>query len=158
MRSIGFRAEKSELRYVVLDGDKNAPTVFEDETIKIREKGSLCDELVLFRTELANLLSRLKPDRGGLKVLDNPRFLSGIQSQFSRARVEGIVLLVAGEAKLPLTTGMTVTMKSKIGTKKNLKEYAAQGEVRGVDLTVKGRKNDSFQEAFFAALAALGEE
>lgn len=156
MKAIGFRAEADGVRYVVLEGDADPRAIVADGKIEVGERRNICEELRMLRTEVANVLKTFQPDRGGIRLSDTPQHMANIQSSFTRARIEGVVLLVAGEFGMALKAGAAGTMKSGMKTKTSLRDYAKADELRGIDLTIRGRKSVEYRDAVIAALAALG--
>jgi hypothetical protein len=157
MKSIGFRAEKSVVWYVVLEGVDDPRKIIDEGKLAIADDEHVGKEFVLLRTQLINLLKERKPDVGGLRTSDAPQQTGSILSMFARSRVEGIVLLAAAECGLSLLAGPSATMKSGMGTKTPLKKYVSASEIRGIDLSARGRKGEQYREAVVAALAALGD-
>jgi hypothetical protein len=134
MRTIGFRAEKLSLRWVVLEGERNPLAVVAEDEITLGEKRPIAEELVLLRTAVLNLLKTYKPVSGAVRISGRPKGTGHILSMLTRARLEGV-------------------MKAS----KPLKGYKSQDEVRGIDMTVRGRKNDVFRDAVFAAISVRGD-
>ncbi len=154
MRSIGFRAEKEQVAFAVVDCDGNGNcelhadgklSVAGDETSKA---------LALFRNEVMNVISKYKPVAIGMRTSDNPKQTRFFQAMLSRARVEGVILEAAGFRSIKVHYGASSTIKAGMGTKKRLSTYTSADSIRGIDLS--GKKNVIVREAVLAALAALG--
>lgn len=155
MRTIGFRAEKLELRWVVIEGDSPPLTVVDEGDIKLGESRPIADELVLLRTAVLNVLKTYKPSKGAVRICGRPPGMGNIQSLFTRARIEGVVLEAAASIGMPIKASLEPTVKAGMKAGKSLSEYASQDEVRGIDMTARGRKNSIFKDAVFAAISVM---
>jgi hypothetical protein len=152
MKAIGFRAEKTVLWFAVIDSDK-PKELLADGKVAI-QGGGLAESFVLLRTEVLNLLKTYKPNRGAIRLSDRPKGAANVLSMLCRARVEGVAIEAAGAHGLDLVTGASPTIKSGLKTKTAIRDYAAQDDLRGIDLSKK--KNPNFREAVVAALSILG--
>jgi hypothetical protein len=157
MRSIGFRAEKALVRFAVVEsGSDSAMALVADDKFMVPEDAPLSDSLTQLRTQLLSAFSRYKPDIAGIRLSDRPQGQSNIQSLFSRARIEGVVIEAAGAAGIKIVPGASATIKSGMKTKRAIREYTDDDEIRGIDLSNK--KNQNLREAVIAAISVLERE
>jgi hypothetical protein len=155
MRTIGLRAENTLLRWVVIEGESDPRSLVDEGKIELGEKLPLSEELVLLRTALLNVLKLHKPRHGAMRTAGRPQGMGAIQSMFTRARLEGVAIEAVGTYGIPIKVGPEQTIRAGMKATKALKNYSTDAEVRGIDITAKGRKNDTFRDAVYAALSVM---
>lgn len=154
MRTIGFRVEKSQVWFAVVDATSDDPAKMPADGKLMIQDGPLSESFVLLRTDVLNLLKTYKPARGAIRLTDRPKGSANVLSMVARGRVEGVIIEAAGAYGLDLVTGGSPTIKSNLKTKKAIREYIEQDDVRGIDLS--GKKNKIFREAVVAAVSVNG--
>jgi hypothetical protein len=154
MRTIGIRAEPTVLHFAIVDGEPSAPKLFATDKLLLQQQCSGAEALSILRTQFLNVLNQNKPEAALVRLPDRPKGQTNVLSMFERARVEGVILESLASFGIPVIGGMSQTIKSKMKTKRPIREYVKEDDIRGIDL--RKIKNKSRREAIIAAISALG--
>jgi Holliday junction resolvasome RuvABC endonuclease subunit len=80
MKTIGFNFTKNDLRFCVLDGQTNPPSIIEKNKIVYPNNMDTADLMEWFETQLSLIIDKHKPDRVSHKISINLTTLEQIKS------------------------------------------------------------------------------
>lgn len=156
MSTFGFRAEKDKVHYAIADGCSESPILIEQSKFSAPKTYSLAQQLSWYRDRVQTLLQKHAPTyvyiRQAETFLRAKPAANALESMFTRARIEGVLLESVNEKGIPVESGKMQNLSSKLGSS-SAKKYIEKGELRGLDLD--GIKNKSTREAILAAVAVL---
>lgn len=156
MRVIGFRAEKDVIRWAVVDGTSDNPTLIENGKITAPKDYAEATALNLFRTQIQTLIRRQQPKLAALRMsetyLTNKPAPNAFASMLQRARIEGVLLELAVAEGVDIHSQQLAQIKSGLGSA-DAKAYLKSDDLRGLDWSTI--KNAAQREAIMAAAALL---
>ena len=151
MRAIGFRATAEDVRWSVVEGTTDQPTLVDQGKIRPPRTYNTSQSLAYYREQVQVLVKRMSVDAGAVRHTE-PKARAAARP---RARIEGVLeeaLYSAGVRKL--VCGPLATIGSAMRSRKP-KAYLSADDLRGIDLdSVSGGPKS--KEAVLAAVAALG--
>lgn len=156
--AIGFRAEKKLVNLAIVSTDDHGgnETLVTEEKLVLQMDCDPAEALSILRKRLITLFDLHSPSSIGVRLADKPQRTAHLQSMFSRARVEGVILEAAFSSGIKkIIAGPASTIKSGMKTRTPIRDYLKLDEIRGID--VSGKKKPEFREAVIAALSALPE-
>lgn len=157
MKTIGFRADKDTIQWVVAEGTVESFAVVHDK-LSAPKSYTEAEALAWFRERVQTTTEEHKPEQAGIRVSET--FLmrkpsrTWLESVFMRCRVEGIAIEAVSALNVPIRLMQLQDMTHAFGGEHTAKEYLASKRVRGFDLS---ELPEVRHEAAMVAISLLGE-
>ena len=155
MVAIGFRANTSEINYVIIDGSVDNPQLLDKGKLRKPKAFELPDALSWYRKNLLELFTQYSVERCGIKTAEpfsRSMGAAAYQGSIIRANVEGVIMESAQSSGLRVIAGPFSVISSNIDSKKP-KKYIGADEFRAIKEWEK--LNQQYQEAVLAGVASL---
>lgn len=117
MKVLGIHLAKAQLRYAVLEGTKDAPTLIDKDRLITVDPGNVPQLMDWFDTQFRALIDKHSPDRIAYRLTLEPKKEQIFTSEFPL----GILNLQAHQRGLPITD---FTPQTFVGTKLGLGKKA----------------------------------
>ncbi len=130
MKVLGFDLLKGQIRYSVLEGTKDNPTLVDKNRHKVIVSSSIPDLMDWFETTFESLINRLEPDRLAYRLALEPRRAQISYLTFPYA-ILNLIAYRKGLSIAEYTSGNFVA--SKFGLDKKIDMYEYCDEIFGTN-------------------------
>ena len=145
MRILGIDPGSRKTGYGLIEHSNNKSRHLDSGFIRLNEKETLIERLLMLSTELEKIIDRLNPNCGAIEKIF---YAKNAQSALSLAHARGVILLKFSEKQLPIHEYQALKVKqSVVGAGR-----ADKGQIKHM-VKILLKINDSLQEDQADALA-----
>ena len=145
MRILGIDPGSRKTGYGLIEHSNNKSRHLDSGFIRLNEKGTLIDRLLILSMELEKIIDRLNPNCGAIEKIF---YSKNAQSALSLAHARGVILLKFSEKQLPIHEYQALKVKQTVvGAGR-----ADKGQIKHM-VKILLKINDSLQEDQADALA-----
>ena len=145
MRILGIDPGSRKTGYGLIEHSNNKSRHLDSGFIRLNEKGTLIDRLLILSMELEKIIDRLNPNCGAIEKIF---YAKNAQSALSLAHARGVILLKFSEKQLPIHEYQALKVKQAVvGAGR-----ADKGQIKHM-VKILLKINDSLQEDQADALA-----